>query len=148
MGSYTLYLGRIFSLNKFMTGPWVPLNLSYKWPSVCPWQYTKLHQEGQNVRSCSSYLLQAVYSTHCTNFSSVINKRNVSFSWCIKLQNINISKSSDKFPPNIGPYSISDGKSDFVILIIVSLETRNSQEFSFLLSESFYFRKTPKETLV
>lgn len=115
---------------------WVLPNLLYKWPGMSLWQYTRFHREGQNAKfHCYSYLLQAVYSSNCTNFPRVINKRNVSFGWCIKLQNVNISKSSDKFPPNISPYSISYGKSDFVILIIASLKTRNTHEVTLLLSE-------------
>lgn len=74
-----------------------------------------------------SYLVEVIQSSHSSDFPTVISKSNIGFGGRIKLKNAHVSKSSDKFSPNISPQAITHSKSYHVVLIVVFLEKGRSQ---------------------
>lgn len=62
-----------------------------------------------------------MFSAHGSNFVSVVDKADVSFSRPVAFADVNFSKSLQEFSPGVCPQTVPHSHSDFMIFVVVSL---------------------------
>lgn len=66
--------------------------------------------------------MKKVDPANCTNFANVVDKSHISLSRCVKLSDFNVAKTIQKLSPYVWAKSVANGKSYFMMFIIVFLE--------------------------
>ena len=75
----------------------------------------------------ASYFMKEMLFANGSNFPNVVDKANISFCRSIAFTDVNVPKTLQEISPSICSYPVPQSQSDFMILIVVSLNRREGE---------------------